>query len=76
MSAANFPDNEKNLKTTISGYKSGRRREKKIYGSISDDAGKRYILFSLYFLLSDFKKSEEYFKWYEKEFEDDSGQHI
>lgn len=65
---------EKKIKTKISSYKSGMTREKKLYGSISDDAGKRYILFSLYFLLNDFKKSEEYFKWYEKEFKDDSGE--
>ncbi|MFH2057495.1 MAG: hypothetical protein ABIJ59_01165 [Pseudomonadota bacterium] len=51
-------------------------REKKTYSSISDGAGKRYDLFSLYFLLNDFKKSEEYFKWYEKEFDDDVGEPV
>jgi len=72
----NNPNAEKKIKTKISSYKSGMSREKKIYGSINDDAGKRYILFSLYLLLNDFKKSEEYFKWYEKEFEDDSGEPV
>ncbi len=72
----NNPNAEKKIKTRISSYKSGMSREKKIYGSISDGAGKRYVLFSLYFQLNDLKKSEEYFKWYEKEFEDDSGEPV
>lgn len=67
---------EKKIKTKISSHKSSLNREKKTYGSINDGAGKRYVLFSLYFLLNDFKKSEEYFKWYEKEFEDDTGEPV
>jgi len=67
---------EKKIKTKISSYKAAMSREKKTHGSISDDAGKRYVLFSLYFLLNDFKKSDEYFKWYEKEFDDDSGEPV
>lgn len=73
---ANNQNTEKKIKTKISSYKSSLNKEKKIHGFISDGAGKRYVLFSLYFLLSDFKKSEEYFKWYEKEFEDDSGEPV
>jgi len=72
----NNPNEEKKLKTKISSYKSALTREKKTYGSINDGAGKRYVLFSLYFQLNDLKKSEEYFKWYEKEFEDDSGEPV
>lgn len=73
---ANNQNAEKKIKTKISSYKSSLNKEKKIHGIISDGAGKRYVLFSLYFLLNDFKKSEEYFKWYEKEFEDDSGEPV
>ena len=72
----NNPSTEKKIKAKISSYKSGMSRDKKIYGSINDGAGKRYVLFSLYFQLNDLKKSEEYFKWYEKEFEDDSGEPV
>jgi len=72
----NNSSTEKRIRTKISSYKSGMSRDKKIYGSINDGAGKRYVLFSLYFQLNDLKKSEEYFKWYEKEFEDDSGEPV
>jgi len=72
----NFPDTEKKLKSTISRYKSALNKEKKIYGHINDGAGKRYLLFSLYFVLNDLKKSEEYFEWYKKEFDDDVGEPV
>ena len=72
----NFPDTEKKLKSTISRYKSALNKEKKIYGYINDGAGKRYLLFSLYCVLNDLKKSEEYFEWYKKEFDDDVGEPV
>lgn len=72
----NNPSTEKKIKAKISSHKSALSREKKIYGSINDGSGKRYVLFSLYFQLNDLKKSEEYLKWYEKEFEDDSGEPV
>ena len=72
----NFPDNEKKLKSTISRYKSALNKEKKVYGHINDGAGKRYLLFSLYFVLNDLKKSEEYFEWYKQEFDDDVGEPV
>lgn len=71
-----MPNNQKKIKAKISSYKSALNTEKKLHGVISDGAGKRYILFSLYFLLNDLKKSEEYFKWYEKEFKDDPGEPV
>lgn len=71
-----FPDSEKKLKTRISSYKSSFNKEKKERGYLSDGSGKRYILFSLYFVLNDLDKSEKYFKWYEEEFPDDCGEPI
>lgn len=67
---------KKKLKSKISRYKSALNKEKKIHGFINDGAGKRYILFSLYFLLDDLKKSKKYFEWYKAEFDDDSGEPV
>ncbi len=72
----NFPDTEKKLRSKVSSYKSALNKEKKSYGYINDGSGKRYLLFYLYFVLNDLKKSEEYFDWYRKEFSDDVGEPI
>ncbi|MGR6874012.1 hypothetical protein ACU6U9_17260 [Pseudomonas sp. HK3] len=69
-----FPDTEKKLKTKISSYRSALRKEKKEHDFISDGSGKRYLLFSLYFLLDDANKSKEYFDWYIEEFPDCAGE--
>ncbi|MCW7551632.1 hypothetical protein NX722_03020 [Endozoicomonas gorgoniicola] len=71
-----FPDTEKKLKSKISSYKSSMKKEKKDIGFISDGSGKRYILFSLYFVLNDLDKFEEYVGWYNEEFPDDMGEPI
>jgi hypothetical protein len=71
-----FPDTEKKLRSRISSYKSGLNKEKKRFGYINDGAGKRYLLFALFFILNDLKKSEQYFQWYAKEFDDDVGEPI
>jgi hypothetical protein len=73
---SSFPCTEKQLKSRISSYNSAMRREKKDYNFISDGGGKRYLLFSLYFVLNDLDKSKKYFDWYEKEFSDDIGEPI
>lgn len=72
----NFPETEKKLKSRISSYKSALNKEKKTYGYINDGSGKRYLLFYLYFVLNDLKKSENYFEWYAAEFSDDVGDPI
>lgn len=72
----NIPDTEKKLKSRISSYKSALNKDKKIHGFVRDGGGKRYLLFCLYFVLDDLKKSEEYFDWYRKEFPDDAGEPI
>lgn len=72
----NFPDTEKKLRSRISSYKSALNKEKKEYDCINDSAGKRYLLFALHFVLNDLKKSEQYFEWYKKEFDDDVGEPV
>lgn len=72
----NFPENEKKLKSKISSYKSALNKEKKTHGYINDGSGKRYLLFCLYFVLDDLKKSKDYFEWYASEFSDDVGEPI
>ncbi len=69
-----FPDTEQKVRQRISRYRSSLNKEKRDHGFISDGAGKRYLLFSLYFLLGDPRKAEEYFHWYESEFPDDVGE--
>jgi hypothetical protein len=71
-----FPETERKLRSRISSYKSALNKEKKSYGYINDGSGKRYLLFCLYFVLDDLKKSEDYFEWYGKEFSDDVGEPI
>ena len=71
-----FPESEKKIKTRISSYKSSLNKEMKNHGYINDGAGKRYLLFSLYFALGDLKKFEEYISWYSKEFPDDIGEPV
>ncbi len=71
-----FPDTEKKLRARISSYKSALTKEKRTFGHINDDGGKRYLLFSMYFVLGDMDRAAEYFGWYAKEFEDDVGEPI
>jgi len=71
-----FPETEKKLKSRISSYKSSLLKEKKKFGYVDDGAGKRYLLFSLYFVLNDLQETKDYIKWYEKEFSDDIGEPI
>lgn len=49
------------------------QKEKTNTGRISDGSGKRFILFSLYFLLGDNEAALKYFDWYKNEFPDCSG---
>ena len=71
-----FPDTEKKLRSRISSYKSALNKEQKRFGHINDGSGKRYLLFALFFVLNDLKKSEQYFQWYTKEFADDIGEPV
>ncbi len=68
-----MPTEPKKIKQTISRYKNSMHKEKINTGGISDGYGKRFILFSLYFLLGDNEGALEYFDWYKNEFPDCSG---
>lgn len=70
----NFPETEKKVKSTISRYRSALRKEYEKFGFYRDGSGKRYLLFSLYFVLNDLEKAKEYIEWYEEEFSDDIGE--
>ncbi len=72
----NFPETEKRLRRRISSYKSSLLKEKKKFGYVNDGAGKRYLLFALYFVLNDLEETRDYIKWYDNEFPDDSGEPI
>ncbi|MBL6996422.1 hypothetical protein [Desulfobacula sp.] len=69
-----IPVTEKKIKQRISSYRSALKKEIETYGIISDGYGKRYLLFSLYFVLNDLEKSAEYFEWFEEEFPADVGE--
>ncbi len=71
-----IPDTEKKLRARISSYKSALNKEKRTFGHVNDDGGKRYLLFPLYFVLGDMKRAAEYFDWYADEFDDDVGEPI
>jgi hypothetical protein len=71
-----FPDTEQKLRRKISGYKSALAKEKNTHGFISDGSGKRYLLFSMYFVLNELDKSKEYLVWFSREFPDDAGEPI
>lgn len=46
------------------------------FGFVHDGQGKRYLLFTLYFVLNDIEETKDYIEWYEKEFSDDIGEPI
>ncbi len=71
-----IPATEKKIKQRISSYRRALKKEIEAHGFISDGYGKRYLLFSLYFILNDLEKSEEYFEWFEEEFPADVGEPV
>jgi len=71
-----FPKTEKGFRSRIASYRAAMQKERRTYGGISDGSGKRYVLFWLHFLLNDLKAAKTYFRWYEKQFEDDVGEPI
>jgi hypothetical protein len=71
-----FPDTEQKLRRKISGFKSALAREKNSHDFIRDGSGKRYLLFSMYFVLNDLDKSKEYLDWFSSEFPDDAGEPV
>lgn len=52
------------------------QKERRKLGFIDDGYGKRYVIFWLYLVLGDLKGANAYLRWFEKTFEDDSGEPI
>ena len=71
-----FPKTEKGLRSRISSYRAAMQKEQRTYGAINDGSGNRYVLFWLHFLLDDVKAAKTYFRWYEKQFDDDVGEPV
>lgn len=71
-----FPKTERGLRSRISTYREALKKEKRIFGYISDGYGKRYLIFWLYFVLGDLKGASTYIRWYEKTFEGDVGEPV
>ena len=69
-----IPKTEKGISNRITKIRSQLSAFKREYGSHDDSGGARYYLFYLYFLLGDNRQSSEYFRLFENEFPDDSGE--
>ncbi len=61
------------IKNTIKVYKARLAGEKKRFGGYFDNGGVRYIIPELYVRLGDYKGALTSFRWFEREFPDDSG---
>lgn len=64
----------KRIKTTIARYRRLLNKEWKDHHFISDGAGKRYMIGPLYLRIDDTKGAMAHYQWFEKMFDDDSGE--
>ena len=64
----------KKIKATIARYRRALNKEWKEHHFISDGAGKRYMIGPLYLRIDDTKGAIAHYKWFEKMFDDDSGE--
>ena len=62
------------IKLTISRYRRALNKEWKDHNFISDGAGKRYMIGPLYLRIDDTKGAMAHYQWFEKMFDDDSGE--
>jgi len=69
----NLPKDPKAIRSRIRSYERSLRAEQQEYGYISDGYGKRYLLGALYLLMDDLDGALAHFAWFQKTFEDDSG---
>ncbi len=65
---------EKKIKETIARYRRALNKEWKDHNFISDGAGKRYMIGPLYLRIDDTKGAMAHYQWFEKMFDDDSGE--
>lgn len=64
----------KKIKATIARYKRSMNKEWKEHHFISDGAGKRFLIGPMYLRIDDTKRALEHYQWFEKMFDDDSGE--
>jgi len=64
----------KKIKATIAHYRRLLNKEWKEHHFISDGAGKRYLIGPLYLRIDDTKGAMTHYQWFEKMFDDDSGE--
>ena len=69
-----LPHSAKKIRERAMRYRRSLINEEKNHGYISDGAGKRYLVGPLFVLADDLGKAIDYYKWYEEEFSDDSGE--
>ena len=65
-----FPKDPKKIKAKIRSYERKLRKEEEEHGSISDGAGKRLVVSSLYLLIDDLEGALKSFNWYDTNFKD------
>ena len=69
-----MPNGDKQkIQSRLRSYERRLRMEKKEYGRYRDGAGKRYQIGPFYLLLEDSDGALAAFRWFEKEFSDDTG---
>ena len=61
------------IKNTIKIYRGRLAAEKRKFGGYFDNGGTRYIIPEFYLQIKDYKGALTYFRWFSKEFPDDSG---
>jgi hypothetical protein len=71
-----FPKEKKKIIERINRYERSLKTEKRKFGSFDDGYGKRYLLGPLYILAGDLDGAIKHYKWFEKNFDDDSGEPI
>jgi len=69
-----LPNSAKKIRERAMRYRRSLINEGKNHGYINDGAGKRYLVGPLFVLAGDLEKAIDYYKWYEEEFSDDSGE--
>jgi hypothetical protein len=62
-----------NIKNTIKIFRSRLSGEKRRFGGYFDNGGVRYIIPELYLQIGDYKGALTYYRWFSREFPDDTG---
>ena len=71
-----FPKDKKKIIERINRYEKSLKAEKRKFGSFNDGYGKRYLLGPLYLLADNVDGAIKHYKWFEENFDNDSGEPI